>query len=51
MYFGGVTRHEAIKAVMNREMKNGSSVREHVLEMIHYFNEAEINGAKFDEKT
>ncbi|RVW44912.1 Retrovirus-related Pol polyprotein from transposon TNT 1-94 [Vitis vinifera] len=32
-------------------MKNGSSVREHVLKMIHHFNEAEINGAKIDEKT
>ncbi|KAL6321991.1 hypothetical protein AAG906_035911 [Vitis piasezkii] len=44
-------RHEAVKAVMNSKMKNGSSVREHVLKMIHHFNEAEINGAKIDEKT
>ncbi|RVW36992.1 Retrovirus-related Pol polyprotein from transposon TNT 1-94 [Vitis vinifera] len=43
--------HEAVKAVMNSKMKNGSSVREHVLKMIHHFNEAEINGAKIDEKT
>ena len=26
-------------------------VFEYVLKMIHYFNEVEINGAKFDEKT
>ena len=44
-------RHEAIKDVMNGKMKNGSSVSEHVLKMIHYFNEAEINGAKIDENT
>ena len=43
--------HEAIKVVMNRKMKNGSSVREHVLKMIHYFNEAGINGAKIDKNT
>ncbi|KAL6327640.1 hypothetical protein AAG906_022203 [Vitis piasezkii] len=43
--------HEAVKAVMNSKMKNGSLVREHVLKMIHHFNEAEINGAKIDEKT
>ena len=43
--------HEAVKAVMNSKMKNGFSVREHVLKMIHHFNEAEINGAKIDEKT
>ncbi|WJZ95622.1 hypothetical protein VitviT2T_014376 [Vitis vinifera] len=43
--------HEAVKAVMNNKMKNGSSVREHVLKMIHHFNEIEINGAKIDEKT
>ncbi|KAL6327213.1 hypothetical protein AAG906_015252 [Vitis piasezkii] len=44
-------RHEAVKAVMNSKMKNGSSVREHVLKMIYHFNEAKINGAKIDEKT
>ncbi|RVW21514.1 Retrovirus-related Pol polyprotein from transposon TNT 1-94 [Vitis vinifera] len=44
-------RHEAVKAVMNSKMKNGYSAREHVLKMIHHFNEAEINVAKIDEKT
>ncbi|WKA05324.1 hypothetical protein VitviT2T_023298 [Vitis vinifera] len=44
-------RHEAVKAVMNSKMKNGSSVCEHVLKLIHHFNEVEINGAKIDEKT
>ncbi|RVX18428.1 Retrovirus-related Pol polyprotein from transposon TNT 1-94 [Vitis vinifera] len=43
--------HEAVESFMNSKMKNGSSVREHVLKMIHHFNEAEINGAKIDEKT
>ena len=32
-------------------MKNGFSIREHVLKIIQYFNETEINGAKIDEKT
>ena len=32
-------------------MKNGSSIREHVLKMINHLNEAEINGAQIDEKT
>ena len=36
---------------MNRKMKNGSSILEHVHKMIHYFNETKINGAKIDEKT
>ena len=43
--------HEAVKAVMNGKMKNGSSVHEHVLKMIHHFNEAEITCANIDEKT
>ncbi|XP_073128992.1 uncharacterized protein [Henckelia pumila] len=44
-------RHEAVKAVMNCKMKNGSSVRDHVLKMINHLNDAEINGANIDEKT
>ncbi|XP_073129712.1 uncharacterized protein [Henckelia pumila] len=44
-------RHEAVKAVMKCKMKNGSSVRDHVLKLINHFNDAEINGANIDEKT
>ncbi|XP_024027517.1 uncharacterized protein LOC112093412 [Morus notabilis] len=44
-------RHAAVKAVMNDRMKNGSSVREHMLKMINHLNEAEINGSHIDEKT
>ncbi|XP_075475347.1 uncharacterized protein LOC142506082 [Primulina tabacum] len=44
-------RYEAVKEVMNCKMKNGSSVREHVLKMINHFNDADINGANIDEKT
>ena len=36
---------------MNAKMKNGSSIHEHVLKMIHHFNEAKINGVNIDEKT
>ncbi|XP_073128834.1 uncharacterized protein [Henckelia pumila] len=36
---------------MNCKMKNGSSVREHVLKLINHFNDGEINGANIDEKT
>ncbi|KAI0519621.1 hypothetical protein KFK09_007075 [Dendrobium nobile] len=43
--------HEAIKAVMNSKMKANVSVREHVLKMINYIHEAEINGAIIDEGT
>lgn len=38
--------HATVKVTINEKMKNGSSVREHVLKMINDLNEAEINGAK-----
>ncbi|XP_075499086.1 uncharacterized protein LOC142537461 [Primulina tabacum] len=44
-------RYEAVKAVMNCKMKNGSLVHKHVLKMINHFNDADINGANIDEKT
>ena len=45
------SRHEAVKALMNTRMKNGTSVREHTLKMIEHINEAEIHGANIDEAT
>ena len=43
---GGIT----IKAVMNRKMKNGSSVRKNVLKMIHYFCDAPKPGGPVDHR-
>ena len=45
------SRHEATKAYLTTKMKKGSSVREHVLNMINLIHEAEIHGATVDEKT
>ncbi|XP_022157632.1 uncharacterized protein LOC111024294 [Momordica charantia] len=42
-------RHEALKYVYNEHMKEGTSVREHVLDMMVHFNTAEVNGATIDE--
>ncbi|KAL5568578.1 hypothetical protein UlMin_025153 [Ulmus minor] len=44
-------RHEAVKAVMNTKMKNVTYVREHVIKMVNYINEAKVNGATIDEAT
>ena len=44
-------RHEAVKALMNAKMKVGTPVREHVIKMVNYINEAEANGAVIDEAT
>ncbi|TYK09545.1 gag/pol protein [Cucumis melo var. makuwa] len=44
-------KQEAIKYVYNARMKEGESVREHVLIMIVNFNVAKMNGAVFDEKS
>ncbi|XP_022154837.1 uncharacterized protein LOC111022000 [Momordica charantia] len=38
-------RHEALKFVYNSRMKKGSSVREHVLNLMVHFNVAESNAA------
>ncbi|KAA0031662.1 gag/pol protein [Cucumis melo var. makuwa] len=43
-------KQEAIKYVYNARMKEGQSVREHVLNKIVNFNVAQMNGAVFDEK-
>ncbi|KAA0049670.1 gag/pol protein [Cucumis melo var. makuwa] len=42
---------ETIKYIYNAHMKEGQSIREHVLDMIFKFNVAEMNGAVFDEKS
>ena len=44
-------RHEAIKYIYNCCMKEGTSVREHVLDMMVHFNVAEENEAVIDEKS
>ena len=44
-------RHEAIKSVYNTQMKEGTSVRDHVLTMMNYFNVAETNGAMIDDES
>ncbi|PON75391.1 hypothetical protein PanWU01x14_043580, partial [Parasponia andersonii] len=41
-------RHDAIKKFMNAKMKRGTLVRNHVLNMINYFGEAEVHRATID---
>ncbi|KAA0040307.1 gag/pol protein [Cucumis melo var. makuwa] len=42
-------RHEAIKYIYTKRMKEGTSVREHVLDMMMHFNIAEVNSGAIDE--
>ncbi|KAA0050233.1 gag/pol protein [Cucumis melo var. makuwa] len=42
-------RHEAIKYIYTKQMKEGTSVREHVLDMMMHFNIAEVNGGPINE--
>ncbi|XP_038881507.1 uncharacterized protein LOC120073021 [Benincasa hispida] len=42
-------RHEAIKYVYNSGMKDGTNIREHVLDMLVHFNVAEAHRATIDE--
>ncbi|KAA0047519.1 gag/pol protein [Cucumis melo var. makuwa] len=42
-------RHEVIKYIYTKRMKEGTSVREHVLDMMMHFNIAEVNGCVIDE--
>ncbi|TYJ96373.1 gag/pol protein [Cucumis melo var. makuwa] len=42
-------RHEAIKYIYTKRMKEGTSVREHVLDMMIHFNIAKVNGGAIDE--
>ncbi|KAA0034976.1 gag/pol protein [Cucumis melo var. makuwa] len=41
-------RHEAIKHIYTKQMKEGTFVREHVLDMIMHFNISEVNGEPID---
>ncbi|XP_038904195.1 uncharacterized protein LOC120090541 [Benincasa hispida] len=43
--------HDAIKFVYNCRMKEGTFVREHVLNMMVHFNIAEVNGVVMNEKS
>ncbi|TYK01661.1 gag/pol protein [Cucumis melo var. makuwa] len=42
-------RHEEIINIYTKRMKEGTSVREHVLDMMMHFNIAEVNGGAIDE--
>ncbi|KAA0035545.1 gag/pol protein [Cucumis melo var. makuwa] len=42
-------KHEAIKYIYTKRMKEGTSVREHVLDMMMPFKIAEVNGGAIDE--
>ena len=44
-------RHEALVSVMTAKMKDGTSVREHVLRMMTHFNTAETHGGRIDERS
>ena len=44
-------RHEAIVLVMTAKMKDGTSVREHVLRTMTHFNTAETHGGRSDERS
>ena len=44
-------RQEAMKALLNKKMAEGTPVQDHVLKMIAHLNELEILGAKIDGKT
>ncbi|TYK15840.1 gag/pol protein [Cucumis melo var. makuwa] len=42
-------RHKAIKHVYTKQMKEGTSVSEHVLDMMIHFNIAEVNSGPINE--
>ncbi|TYJ98697.1 gag/pol protein [Cucumis melo var. makuwa] len=42
-------RHEAIKYIYTKPMKEGTSVREHVMHMMMHFNIGEVNDGAIDE--
>ena len=45
------SRREATRKYMNAKMSKGTLVRDHVLNMANYINEAELHGAIVDERT
>ena len=44
-------RHEITKKYMNTKMKSGTHIRDHVMTMANYINEAELHGFTLDEPT
>ncbi|KAH9785565.1 hypothetical protein KPL71_010000 [Citrus sinensis] len=44
-------RQAALKGIMNSKMGKGTRVRDHVLKMMDYLNEAEIQGAQIDDNS
>ncbi|KAA0060338.1 gag/pol protein [Cucumis melo var. makuwa] len=42
-------RHETIKYIYTKNMKEETSVREYILDMIMHFNIAEVNGSTINE--
>ena len=44
-------RHEITKKYINTEMRSGTHVKDHVMTMTNYFNEAELHGSTLDEPT
>ena len=44
-------RQEAMRALLNTKMAEGTSVQEHILKMIAHLNELEILGAKIYRET
>ena len=48
---GRACRQEAIRALLNTKMSEGTPVQDHVLKMIAYLNELEILGVEIDGKT
>ena len=44
------SRQEAMRALLNTNMAEGTSVQEHILKMIAYLNKLEILGAEIDGK-
>ncbi|XP_050937700.1 uncharacterized protein LOC127148280, partial [Cucumis melo] len=42
-------RHETIKYIYTKRMKEGTSIKEHVLDMMMHFNIFEVNGGAIDE--
>ena len=45
------SRHDAIRKAINAKMKRGTPVRDHILNMINYFGEAEVHRATIDDRT
>ena len=46
-----LARQATLKTIMNTKMSKGTSVRDHVICMIKFFNEIKILGTKIDGET